>query len=269
MAGGRSVGRKDAITALARFLIRTSKRNVIVIGDAGVGKSAIVEGLAAYAASEQAPNFLRPLRFLQINVADLIAGTKYRGDAEARVQAVMREAAADSDLVLFFDEIHLVVGAGATKESGMDIANILKPALTGDVIRCIGATTTAEFDKYISRDTAFMRRFQVLKLAEPSEPEAIQICQEWAERISGIQDVTITHEAVAVAVRLSSRFVRNRSLPDKAIDLIENAAAMVKLSSLSATPHNLSKAVPTVGIDEIEAVMLEQYGIDPRLIKEC
>jgi ATP-dependent Clp protease ATP-binding subunit ClpC len=258
------VGRGAEMTAIARYLQRTSKRNVIITGAAGVGKTAIVEGLAQRLVGEGMPDFLRRLRIVQLSVADLVSGAKYRGDMEQRVQAVIEEAIADPHLVLFFDEIHLMMKAGAGGGAPMDIANLLKPALARDDFRCIGATTDEEFERYIKDDAAFMRRFQVLRLGEPSESEALAICREWARRLEAIQQVSVEPEAVEAAVSLSARLIRGRSLPDKAIDLLENAAAYVKVATLSFDGPTPSGEPARVTRAEIERVLEEQYGIPAR-----
>jgi ATP-dependent Clp protease ATP-binding subunit ClpC len=255
------VGRKAEMLALARYLQRTSKRNVILLGEAGVGKTAVVEGLAQRLASENAPEALRSTRVIQISAADLVSGTQYRGAMEKRVQQIISEASADPNLVLFIDEIHMVIKAGSVGEGSMDISNILKPALASNDFRCIGATTIEEFERHIKTETAFMRRFQVLRVNEPTEEESIQICREWARRIEGIQQVLIEDEAVVAAVDLSSKLIRGRSLPDKAIDLLENASAFVKISSLSFRNVLPTKEPPRIGRSLIESVLEEQYGI--------
>jgi ATP-dependent Clp protease ATP-binding subunit ClpC len=258
------VGRGAEMMAIARFLQRTSKRNVIVTGEAGVGKTAVVEGLAQRLIGAGTPDFLRRLRIVQLSVADLVSGTKYRGDMEERVQAIIEEAVADPDLVLFFDEIHLMMKAGAAGGTPLDIANLLKPALAREDFRCIGATTNEEFDRYVKDDAAFMRRFQVLRLGEPSEAEALEICREWARRLEAIQQVVVEADAVEAAVSLSARLIRGRSLPDKAIDLLENAAAYVKVATLSFEEPPLSRELPRVTREHIESVIEEQYGIPAR-----
>ena len=258
------VGRGAEMTAIARYLQRTSKRNVIITGAAGVGKTAVVEGLAQRLVGDEMPDFLRRLRIVQLSVADLVSGAKYRGDMEQRVQAVIEEAIADPHLVLFFDEIHLMMKAGASGGAPMDIANLLKPALARDDFRCIGATTDEEFERYIKDDAAFMRRFQVLRLGEPSQEEALAICREWARRLEAIQQVSVEPEAVEAAVSLSARLIRGRSLPDKAIDLLENAAAYVKVATLSFDGPAPAGASARVTRDEIERVLEEQYGIPAR-----
>jgi ATP-dependent Clp protease ATP-binding subunit ClpC len=257
------VGRQDEMIAIARYLQRTSKRNVIIVGDAGVGKTAVVEGLAQRLTAENTPDFLRRLRIVQISVADLVSGTKYRGDMEERIQTMLAEAMADPNLVLFFDEIHLMK-SGAGGEAAMDIANLLKPALAREDFKCIGATTTEEFERYIKPDAAFMRRFQMLRLEQPSVDEALHICREWARRIETIQQVLIDDAAVEAAVSLTSKLIPGRSLPDKAIDVLENAATYVKVASLSFDGMPSKAAQPRIGRKEIEEVLEEQYGFQVR-----
>ena len=255
------IGRRREMRTLARHLQRTSKRNVMLIGEPGVGKTAVVEGLARRATEPDASEVLRNLRIVQIDVADLVAGAKYRGDLEQRVRALLTEAESDPGMVLFLDEVHLVVrGMGETA----DIANLLKPALTRAEFRCIGATTTEEFERYIKTDAAFMRRFQLLRVGEPSEAEAMEMCMAWARRMEEAQGVRVADEAIAAAVSLSARLIRDRRLPDKAIDLIENAVTWVKLSSLSEKAGVPTKEAPVVGRADIEAVLEEQYEIRVR-----
>lgn len=255
------VGRNKEIKNLARSLQRTSKRNVIVIGEAGVGKTAVVEGLAQRIVAESAPDFLRELRIVQISVADLVAGAQHRGDMEERIQGILREATSDPKLVLFFDEIHLMMNAGTGAGAPLDLANILKPALARDDFRCVGATTTEEFERYVKNDAAFMRRFQVLRVPEPSPQEALEICRRWARRIEEIQGVVFEEDALEAAVSLSAQLIRGRSLPDKAIDLLENTAAFVKISSLSTHAAVPTKEVPRIRRTHIESVLEENYGI--------
>lgn len=254
------VGRRAEITALARHLQRTIKRNVVVIGEAGVGKTAIVEGLAQSLADENAPDFLKALRIVQINVADLLSGTKYRGELEERVQGLIKEAVGEPNIVIFFDEIHLLMGGSGGGPS--DMANILKPALSREDFRCIGATTFDEFEAHIKPDAAFMRRFQILRLDEPTIEEAIEICRKWASRIERLQQVVFTDDAIISAVELSVKFIRGRSLPDKAIDLLENAATFVKISSLSFSNKLPQNAQPSITGNEIKRVLEEQYDIN-------
>lgn len=255
------VGREKEMTILARYLQRTSKRNVMIVGDAGVGKTALVEGLAQRLASERAPEFLRALRIVQLSVSDIMAGTKYRGDLETRLQDIIATALTDEHLILFLDEIHLVMQAGVASGTPVDIANMLKPALARDEFRCIGATTTEEFDRYVKRDPAFLRRFQLLQLGEPTEEESVAICRSWAERIGKQQDVVIDDDAVEAAVTLSMRYLRGRSLPDKAIDLLENAASSVRIASLTFSSLPDPTESPRVGREDIARVVEEQVGV--------
>ncbi len=258
------IGRKKEMTALARYLQRTTKRNVLIIGEAGVGKTAIVEGLAQKIASGEVPDFLQSLRIIQINISDLVAGTRYRGDMEQRLKRIIEEASANPNIVLFLDEIHLAVGAGTGGGVPMDIAGILKPALSRDDFRCIGATTVDAFERYIKNDPALLRRFQIIRVPEPTKEEAIQICSMWARRIERMQEVRFAEDTVAAAVELSLAFIKGRSLPDKAIDLLENAAALVKVSSLSGHASAPTKILPIVSRAHVVAVIEEQYGVSVR-----
>jgi len=256
------IGRRDEMLACARTLLRTSKRNAILVGDAGVGKTAIVEGLATYLTSGDAPDELKALRIVELSLSDIVAGTRYRGDLEERMQRVLEEAREDTNLVLFLDEIHLVVGGGRAEGAPMDIANILKPALSKGQIRCIGATTTEEYSRYIKDDAAFNRRFQILRVDEPSLEEAIQICSAWARRIEKVQGLLIEDSAIRAAVELSDRLLRDRFLPDKAIDVLENAATWVKLPSLSFKGKLPEKNGAILTKGDIVRVLEEHYGIN-------
>ncbi len=269
------VGRRQEIRTLARHLQRTTKRNVLVIGDAGVGKTAVVEGFAQWITSLEASDPFHRLRILQISVADLLAGAKYRGDMEERIQGILDDATANPDVVVFFDEFHLVMRAGGG-DGAPDLANIMKPSLAGEDFRCIGATTTEEFEQHVKSDAALMRRFQVLRVPEPTIEEAVEICMRWARRIEEYQQVRVEDDAVEAAVTLSADLVRGRSLPDKAIDLLENAATLVKVSSLSTRLVVPTKEELIVTRKEIELVLEEQYGIpadasrglDPQRVRE-
>lgn len=255
------VGRKKEITTLARYLLRTTKRNVLIIGEAGVGKTAIVEGFVQKIATGRVPEFLQSLRVIQINVSDLVAGTQHRGDMESRIKHVIQEATGNPNVVLFLDEIHLIVKAGSGGGAPMDIAAILKPALSRDDFRCIGATTVDEFERHIKGDVALLRRFQILKVPEPTKDEALQMCAAWARRVERLQDVVFAEETVSAAVELSMEFIRGRSLPDKAIDLLENAAVLVKISSLSGEVVPMLKTLPKVKREHIVSIIEEQYGV--------
>jgi ATP-dependent Clp protease ATP-binding subunit ClpC len=253
------VGRQNEMLQVARYLMRTSKRNVLLIGPAGVGKTAIVEGLAQKLVQDNVPDYLRSIHIMQVSLADIVAGTKYRGEMEERLQKLVDSASKDENLVIFFDEIHLAMKTGG--DSSMDIANILKPALAQNAFRCIGATTTTEYEKYIREDSAFNRRFQLVMIDEPSADEALVICEIWAKRIEELQKVTFEPEAVRTAVDLANQYITDRCLPDKAIDLLENAASYVKVSSLSFHSEIPETNALIITPALIKAVLEEQYGI--------
>lgn len=254
------VGRKSEMLQAARILQRTNKRNVLLIGDAGVGKTAIVEGLAQRFTSNDAPEGLRQIRIVEVAVSALVAGTTYRGEMEGRVRRLVEEVVADPHLVLFLDEVHLVVRSGSGG-GGMDIANILKPALAREDFRCIGATTSEEYDKYVVDDAALARRFQVVRVAEPSRDEAVQICGAWARRLEEKQGVHFGVGVLEAAVDLTLRHIPERRLPDKAIDLLENAAAMARLSSLSFSAKEPGGA-PEISTNDLNRVLQEQGVLD-------
>jgi ATP-dependent Clp protease ATP-binding subunit ClpC len=258
------VGRRKEIKSLARYLQRTTKRNVMLIGEAGVGKTAIVEGLAQLLVDSRAPGVLQGVRVLQLDVADLVSGTSHRGDLEQRLRRLLDAATSDPKCVLFLDEIHLVMQAGGGS-GAVDVASMLKPALTRSDFRCIGATTTAEFERHIKDDAAFQRRFQLLRVAEPTEEQAVEMCRSWAKRIEEIQQVVIDDAAIETAVSLTARLVRGRALPDKAIDALENAAAAATISSLSFREVAVTKTLPRIGPREVEAAIKEEYGVSPTL----
>ncbi|MEJ5201078.1 MAG: ATP-dependent Clp protease ATP-binding subunit [Anaerolineales bacterium] len=256
------VGRDEEIISIVRILNRTSKRNVILVGEAGVGKTAIVEGLAQKCVSKKASRELRNLHIIQINISDLISGTSYRGEMEQRLKQLITEATSDPNIIVFIDEIHLVMKSGTTGGSALDVANILKPALARDDFRCIGATTIEEYDRYIKDDSAFMRRFQTLYISEPSPEMAIQICKEWAQRIQQRLKVQISSEAIKEAVILSVKHLPSRRLPDKAIDLLEHAATSMRISSLEAEESPINdNYLPLVGVDQIRSALTEYYKI--------
>lgn len=253
------VGRHSEILAVVRALHRVSKRSVLVVGEAGVGKTAIVEGLAQHLASKNAPSDLASLRIVELSIGHLIGGTRYRGDLEERLRAVLDEARQDPNLILFLDEIHLAVGGGSG-ESAVDIANLLKPALGRGDIRCIGATTESEFDRYIKSDAAFMRRFSLVRVREPSREDAMEIVRAWARRIEETQSVVVQDDAIEASIDLSVRFIRDRFLPDKAIELLDSAASRVKVATLSFGAIIPTKEPPTIKQSDVEAVLEEQLG---------
>lgn len=223
------VGRQAEIERVMQILCRRTKNNPCLIGEPGVGKTAIAEGLALRIVSGDIPDLLRDKRIVALDLAGLVAGTKYRGEFEERMKKVMEEVRkAEGQVVLFIDELHTLVGAGAA-EGAIDASNIMKPALARGELQCIGATTQDEFRKYIERDAALERRFQAVKVKEPSEEEAIDIMKGLRERYEAHHNVEITDDAINAAVQLSQRYISDRSLPDKAIDLIDEAASRVRL----------------------------------------
>jgi ATP-dependent Clp protease ATP-binding subunit ClpC len=255
------IGRKEEMRHVARILSQKRKNNPILVGDPGVGKTGIVEGLAQRIATGQCPDYLRDTRIVDLSLAALVAGTKYRGEFEARLQAVIKEAEATPNLVLFLDEIHTLVGAGAVGGSSMDAGNIFKPALARGSIRVIGATTTDEYRRDIEKDAALERRFQVVWIEEPSREDALEILRGLRERFEGHHSVKIADTALEAAVDLSTRYLQDFRLPDKAIDLIDQACAMAMLRSFSAPKARKRPQVLTIGRDHVAAAVAERCKI--------
>ncbi len=223
------VGRQQEIERVMQILSRRTKNNPCLIGEPGVGKTAIAEGLALRITQGDIPDLLKDKRIIALDLAGLVAGTKYRGEFEERMKKVMEEVRrSEGQVILFIDELHTLVGAGAA-EGAIDASNIMKPALARGELQCVGATTQEEFRKYIERDAALERRFQAVKVREPNEEEAIDILKGLRERYEAHHDVEITDDAIAASVTLSQRYITDRSLPDKAIDLIDEAASRVRL----------------------------------------
>lgn len=220
------IGRENEIERVVRILSRRSKNNPCLIGEAGVGKTSIAEGLAQRIAQGKVPQVLQNKRLIALDLVSMVAGTKYRGEFEERVKNLMDEAAKAKDVILFIDEIHNIIGAGAA-EGSIDAANILKPQLSRGEIQLMGATTIAEYRRYIEKDSALERRFQSVLVEEPSEEQAIQILRGILPRYEQHHGVHITEEAIGAAVRLSRRYLSERFLPDKAIDLMDEASAKV------------------------------------------
>jgi ATP-dependent Clp protease ATP-binding subunit ClpC len=253
-------GRERELRALTRVLLRKTKNNPLVVGPAGVGKTALVEGLAGLAARSEAPwgetdLGLSSLRVVEIAPARLTMGTLYRGTLEAKLEALLSEVSTDPDLVLFVDEIHSLVRAGAIEGGALDIANILKPALARGELRCIGATTPDEFDRFLKADPAFERRFEPVFLDEPTQAEAIQILAAAKGGYEAHHQVEILPEAVEAAVQLSAAYLLDRSLPDKAFDLLDNACT---LSRLPPAGPELSTGEVRVVDREIVALALSE-----------
>ncbi|QAA77216.1 MAG: ATP-dependent Clp protease ATP-binding subunit ClpA [Candidatus Bipolaricaulis sibiricus] len=227
------IGRAKEIETVIEVLARRKKNNPVLIGEPGVGKTAIVEGLAQRVARDEVPEVLRGKRLVELNVNSLVAGTKYRGEFEERVKELLDEILAHQDeLILFIDELHTIVGAGQA-EGGLDIANTLKPALARGELHLIGATTLNEYQKHVEKDAALERRFQPVFIAEPTVDQTVHILRGLRDRFEAHHKVRITDEAIVAAGELSDRYISGRYLPDKAIDLIDQAAARVRISSTS------------------------------------
>ena len=222
------IGRDAEIERLVQILCRRTKNNPVLIGEPGVGKTAIVEGLAQRIVRDEVPSFLANKRILSLDISLIVAGTKYRGQFEERLKQIMRELIENPQYIVFIDELHTLVGAGSA-EGSLDAANILKPALSRGEIQCIGATTPAEFRKSIEKDRSLERRFQSVKVPPPSEQESIKILEGVRERYESFHQVRYTHDALEAAVIQSTRYIPDRFLPDKAIDVIDEAGARVKL----------------------------------------
>ncbi len=233
------VGRERELERAIQILCRRTKNNPVLIGEPGVGKTAIVEGLAQRIADGDVPPFLADKRILSLDLSLIVAGTKYRGQFEERLKTIMKELMESQNSVIFIDELHTLVGAGSA-EGSLDAANILKPALSRGEIQCIGATTPSEYRKSVERDRSLERRFQSIKVSAPSEDEAIRVLQGVRERYEKFHAVTYTEEALHYAVYLSNRYIPDRFLPDKAIDLIDEAGARVKLRQ-SMLPEEITE----------------------------
>ena len=222
------IGREAEIERVVQILCRRTKNNPVLIGEPGVGKTAIVEGLAQRIVRGEVPSFLENKRILSLDLSLIVAGTKYRGQFEERLKQIMRELVENPQYIVFIDELHTLVGAGSA-EGSLDAANILKPALSRGEIQCIGATTPAEFRKSIEKDRSLERRFQAVKVPPPSEEEAVSILDGVRERYESFHQVRYTDDALQAAVYQSHRYIPDRFLPDKAIDVIDEAGARVKL----------------------------------------
>lgn len=224
------IGRKNEIERVVQILCRRTKNNPVLIGEAGVGKTAIVEGLAEEIAAGNVPELLRDKQVITLDLALMVAGTKYRGQFEERIKAVMEEIRKTKNVILFIDEMHTIVGAGSA-EGAMDASNIIKPALSRGELQCIGATTMNEYRKYIEKDAALERRFQMVKVDPPTVDEAIEILRGLRQRYEDHHKAKIMDEAIEAAVRLSDRYVSGRFLPDKAIDIMDEAGSRARIAA--------------------------------------
>ncbi len=254
------IGREAEIQRIIQILIRRTKNNPVLIGEPGVGKSAVVEGLAQRIAQSNVPEMLLGKRVLSLDLGSIIAGTKYRGEFEERLKNMMDELHKAGNVLLFMDELHTIIGAGAS-EGSLDAANILKPALSRGEIQCIGATTLDEYRKHIEKDSALERRFQPVTVGEPTAEEALNILCGLRDRYEAHHKVRITDEALAAAVKLSNRYIPDRFLPDKAVDLMDEAASRVRIQACTAPPdvRDQEKRLEALQIEKKEAVSHQDF----------
>jgi ATP-dependent Clp protease ATP-binding subunit ClpC len=254
------IGREKEIERTMQILSRRTKNNPVLLGEAGVGKTAIVEGFAQRVINGDVPELLADRRIVVLDLAMMVAGTKYRGQFEERIKAVMNEVRRAKNTILFIDELHTLVGAGGA-EGAIDASNVLKPALSRGEIQCIGATTLDEYRKYIEKDSALDRRFQVVMVEPSTKPETIEILKGLRDRYETHHHVQITDDAVEAAVELSSRYITGRCLPDKAIDVIDEAGARVHLKSMTRPPDlkEIDEEVETLNREKEEAVANQDF----------
>ncbi len=252
------IGRHEEIRRVIQILSRRTKNNPVLIGQPGVGKTAIVEGIAQRIINNDVPEGLQNKEIYALDLGLLIAGTKYQGEFEERLKGILKEVESrPDDIILFIDELHMLIGAGASGAGGMDASNLLKPALARGTLHCIGATTLAEYKKYIEKDAALERRFQKVMVEEPSEEDAISILRGLKERYELHHGIRIKDQAIIDAVRLASKYIPDRFLPDKAIDLIDEAASMVKMS-IDSYPPEIDQLDRKIRQLEIEKVALSK-----------
>ena len=231
------VGRENEIERVMQILSRRTKNNPVLVGEPGVGKTAVVEGLAQRITDGEVPELLKNKQIYTLDLAALVAGSKYRGEFEERLKKVMKEITQRGDIILFIDELHNLVGAGAA-EGAIDAASILKPALARGELQTIGATTLDEYRKYLERDSALERRFQQIRVEEPSTEQTVEILKGLRDRYETHHKVQITDEALQAAAELADRYISDRFLPDKAIDLIDEAASRMRIKSMTSPPAN-------------------------------
>ena len=254
------IGRANEIERLIQILCRRTKNNPVLLGEAGVGKTAIVEGLAQKIINKEVPEILADRRIVVLDLAMMVAGTKYRGQFEERIKAVMNEVRRVKNVLLFIDELHTLVGAGGA-EGAIDASNVLKPALSRGEIQCVGATTLDEYRKYIEKDGALERRFQPIMVEPPNKEETIKILMGLRDRYEAHHRVQITDEAIKQAVELSTRYITGRVQPDKSIDVIDEAGARIRLKSMSKPPDlaEIEEQIERLSIEKDEAVKAADY----------
>jgi ATP-dependent Clp protease ATP-binding subunit ClpC len=254
------IGRHNEIERVIQILCRRQKNNPVLLGEAGVGKTAIVEGLAQMIVGNNVPEILHDRRLVVLDLALMVAGTKYRGQFEERIKAVMNEVRRAKNVILFIDELHTLVGAGGA-EGAIDASNVLKPALSRGEIQCIGATTFDEYRKYIEKDAALARRFQPITVEPPNKTDAVEILKGLRDRYEAHHRVQILDEALVAAVEMSDRYITGRCLPDKAIDVLDEAGARIRLRSMSKPPNlaELEEQIERLSIQKDEAVKNAEY----------
>ncbi|MDQ3721334.1 MAG: AAA family ATPase, partial [Actinomycetota bacterium] len=254
------VGRETEIERIMQILSRRTKNNPVLIGEPGVGKTAVVEGLASRITAGDVPELLKNKQIYTLDLAALVAGSKYRGEFEERLKKVMKEITQRGDIILFIDELHNLVGAGAA-EGAIDAASILKPALARGELQTIGATTLDEYRKYLERDSALERRFQQIRVDQPSKEETVQILKGLRDRYEAHHRVGITDEALESAAELADRYISDRFLPDKAIDLIDEAASRARIKSMTAPPvyRDLEEEIESTRRDKEAAIEAQEF----------
>ncbi|MFV0294416.1 MAG: ATP-dependent Clp protease ATP-binding subunit ClpA [Paracoccus sp. (in: a-proteobacteria)] len=255
------IGRESEVERCIQVLCRRRKNNPLLVGDPGVGKTAIAEGLAKKIVEGQTPDVLAGATIFSLDMGALLAGTRYRGDFEERLKAVVKELEAHPDAVLFIDEIHTVIGAGATSGGAMDASNLLKPALAGGKLRCMGSTTYKEFRQHFEKDRALSRRFQKIDINEPSVPDSVKILMGLKPHFEAHHELRYTNDAIKTAVELASRYINDRKLPDSAIDVIDEAGAAQHLVTES-------KRRKTISARDIESVVAKIARIPPKKVSK-
>ena len=263
------IGRQNEISRIIQILSRRTKNNPCPIGEPGVGKTAVIEGLALRIANQEVPDIMNGKRLVSLDLSGMVAGSKYRGEFEERIKNVIREVSEDRSIILFIDEIHTIIGAGGA-EGALDAANIIKPSLARGEIQLIGATTVTEYRKHIEKDAALERRFQPVMVEEPTEEESVEILKGLRKTYEDHHRVLITDEALNAAVHLSARYISDRFLPDKAIDLIDEASSKIRLSTY-VQPKEIKKLedeIRQIEAEKEEAVFNQEYERASELKKQ-
>jgi ATP-dependent Clp protease ATP-binding subunit ClpC len=254
------IGRRNEIERVIQVLCRRTKNNPVLLGEAGVGKTAIAEGLAQEIANGNVPELLRDKKVVTLDLALMVAGTKYRGQFEERIKAVMDEIRRSKNVILFIDELHTIVGAGSA-EGAMDASNIIKPALSRGELQCVGATTLNEYRKYIEKDAALERRFQTVKVDAPTVEEAIQILKGLRPKYEQHHKAKLTDEALETAVKLSDRYITGRFLPDKAIDVMDEAGARARINAMTRPPDvkEIEREIEEIRVEKEAAIKAQDF----------